>query len=210
MLQRSLVLQGGSTMKLRLSTLLAITVVIAPLAFSDTILNDPRAVFHPPSQIGGGGPPQSDITSTFFSFISPSGTSPTMTSPCVIGGVDDNVCDFLNLSGVDWTQLEFTVSPGGVLSSCQAQALSGFTNCDVLQQGNASTPTVFTFFGGTGIPDGTAFGFSTQGWATNTVFDVVANGAANTPEPSNMALLLGGLVFAFVLIKRTKIAKQSS
>jgi hypothetical protein len=188
-------------MKLRLSALLAFALTAASFAFSDPVLNDPKVVFHPPSQSGGGGPLESDITATFFTFFSPTGTSPG-TSACVIDGVDDAVCDFLNISGVDWTQLEFTVSPGGDLSSCQP--LYGFTNCDVLQQGDTSTPTVFTLSGGTGIPDGTAFGFSTQGWAADAEFDV----AANTPEPSKTAILLAGLLLAFVLIKRGASARQ--
>src|ERR1700722_1464516 len=104
-------------MILRLCGLLAMAIMIPPFGLSDPI-NDPKVVFHPPSQGGGGGPPESEITSTSFTFFSPSGTSPG-TSACVIDGVDDDVCDFLNISGVDWTQLEFTVSPGGDLSSCQ-------------------------------------------------------------------------------------------
>jgi hypothetical protein len=194
-------------MILRLGILLAVTAAMASYAFSDSVFDDPKVVFHPPSQSGGGGPPQSDLTGTIFSFISPTGTSPG-TSACVIDGVDDDVCDFLNLSGVDWTTLQFTVSPGGDLSSCQP--LFGFTNCDVSQQGNSTSPTIFTLSGGTGIPDGTAFGFSTQGWAEDALFDVVANGAANVPEPSSAASLLGGLVLVFVLLKRAKIAKQTT
>jgi hypothetical protein len=180
---------------------------MASLAFSDTVFDDPKVVFHPPSQSGGGGPPQSDITGTIFSFISPTGTSPS-TSACVIDGVDDDVCDFLNLSGVAWTTLQFTVSPGGDLSSCQPTF--GFANCDVSQQGDATSPTIFTLSGGNGIPDGTAFGFSTQGWAADAVFDVAANGASNVPEPSGTALLVGGLVLGFVLTKRAKIAKRTT
>ena len=187
-------------MKLRMSALLTVAVAITPFVFTNT-MSASKVVFHPPSQSGGGGPPESDITETSFTFFSPTGTSPG-TSPCVIDGVDDDVCDFLNVSGVDWTVLEFTVAPGGDLTSCQP--LFGFTNCDVLQPGDSTSPSIFTFTGGTGIPDGTAFGFSVQGWATNTEFDVVAN----TPEPSKSALLLVGLLIAFAVIKKYALAKR--
>ena len=182
-------------MKLRQMAALTIALTVIPFAFADPIVTDPKTVLHPPSQTGGGGPPQSDITGTAFSFISPTGTSPGP-SACVIGGVDDDVCDFLNLSGQDWTKLVFTASPGGDLSSCQPTY--GFTNCEVNQQGGPTTPTVFTFFGGTGIPDGVAFGFGVQGWDANTQFDVVAN----TPEPTKLTFLLVGLLVALSRIKR--------
>src|SRR3984885_1319253 len=191
-------------MILRLSVLLAVTVAMASYAFSDTVFDDPKVVLHPPSQSGGGGPPQSEITGTIFSFISPTGTSPG-TSACVIDGVDDDVCDFLNISGVDWTKLQFTVSPGGDLSSCEP--LYGFSNCDVLQQGGSGSPTIFALSGGTGIPDGTAFGLSTQGWAANAEFDVVANATTTTPEPRT-ATLLAGVLIAFVLTKRAVQARR--
>jgi hypothetical protein len=182
-------------MKLQRFAQFAMFVASAAFAFASPVLNDPIVVFHPPSQTGGGGPPQSDITGLSFSFTSPTGTSPG-TSACVIDGVDDDVCDFLNISGVTWTELEFTVSPGGDLSSCEP--IYGFSNCDVLQQGGTTSPTIFTFSGGTGIPDGVAFGFSTQGWASNADFAVTAN----APEPAETSLLLAGLLFAYVLRKR--------
>jgi hypothetical protein len=181
-------------MQIRQIAALTMAITATPFAFADTLLPDPKAVFHAPSQIGGGGPPESEITSTLFSFISPTGTSPG-TSPCVIGGVNDDVCDFLNLSGQDWTKLVFTASPGGDLSSCQP--LVGFTNCEVNQQGGPNIPTVFTFFGGPGIPNGVAFGFSTEGWEANTRFDVVAN----APEPAKLAFLVFGLLIAWLRMK---------
>src|SRR5438132_991821 len=168
---------------LRGGVMACLAITFASCALADIIPEDPKVVFHPPSQIGGGGPPQSQITGLLFSFLSPTGTSPgtgTGQSPCVIDGVADNVCDFLNISGQDWTQLVFTASPGADLSSCLP--IYGFTNCEVNQQGGPSSPTIFTFFGGPGIPDGVAFGFSVQGWSANTTFDVVAN----TPEPSTL------------------------
>ena len=181
-------------MKLPQFVFFALAIMVAPFAFAA------RVVFNPPSQVGGGGPPQSGITTTSFSFISPSGTSPG-TSACVINGVDDDVCDFLNISGLDWTHLQFTASPGDDLSSCQP--LYGFTNCDVDQQGGPNSPTVFTLFGGTGVPDGVAFEFAVQGWLSNTEFDVVANSSA--PEPSTTGLFLAGLLFVILLSRRAPL-----
>src|ERR1019366_5829741 len=78
---------------------------------------DPQVADLLPSEPGGGGPPESHIGGLSFSFISPSGSSPG-NSACVIAGVNDAVCDFVNVSGQTWSTLTFTISPGALLTSC--------------------------------------------------------------------------------------------
>jgi hypothetical protein len=139
-----------------------------------------------PSEIGGGGPPVSHIGGSLFSFLSSTGTSPG-TSACVINGVNDSVCDFVNVSGQTWSSLVWTILPGEPLTSCQFTI--GFTNCVVNQQGDATTPSIITFFGGAGILNTQAFGVAAVGWAPNTSFSL----AANVPEPTSFVLLMAGL-----------------
>jgi hypothetical protein len=176
------------------------------LSDDPVVSGDPVVVFHPPSQNGGSGPPQVGIIGLSFSFITPTGNSPltktSKTSPCVIGGLDDTTCDFLNLSGETWKALEFTASPGGDLSSCEPSY--GFTTCDIIKQGGPGSPTVFLLYGGKGIANDKGFDFVAQGWAADTTFDVVAN----VPEPSKTTLFLAGLLTACLVIKRTSTGQR--
>lgn len=152
------------------------------------LLEDPRVVVRPASTPGGGGPPQSQIGDLEFVFTSPSGTSPG-DSDCIIDGVPNPVCDFLNVSGQDWRTLEFSMSPGAqFLNTCLFFDV-GFTRCEITQIGDATTPSIFTFSGGEGIPNGTAFSVALEGWEPNTTFHV----RANVPEPATITLLLTGL-----------------
>ena len=148
--------------------------------------DDPFADLGDPSENGGGGPPISHIGGLTFTFSSQTGTSPG-TSPCVIAGISDSVCDFVNVSGQTWFNLVWTISPGSPFTTCLGTL--GFTNCSV-QQGDSTHPSIITFFGGPGISNAGAFGVSLVGWNAPTTVSV----AANVPEPSSVVLSVTALV----------------
>jgi hypothetical protein len=170
----------------------AIILACAFCASGDTLPADPQAGVHKPSHIGGGGPDASHIGTMTFTFLSPSGSSP-LSSPCLIvvapsDVVVDTPCDFVNSSGLDWTRLTISVSPGEPPVSC-SHTLFEFTNCSPIEQGGPTTPSVITFFGGT-IDENEAFRIPVNGWQPNTEFVVTAS----TPEPGTFALLLTSFV----------------
>ena len=172
---------------------------------ADPIPLDPKAVFHPPSQVGGGGPPTSEIASLPFSFTSPTGTSPG-TSSCVIAGVNDDPCDFVNVTGTNWTALYLVILPGDPSTSCSFLDI-GFTNCVIDQQGSSSLPSIIDFFGGPGIPNTDAFGVSLVGWSPGTTFEFSTNAPpVITPEPQTIMLALPGVLILIIGERWRKIS----
>ena len=158
------------------------------------VIGDPQAAELAPSVPGGGGPPISHIGGLTFTFVSATGTSPSQSS-CIIGGVNDDPCDFVNVSGQTWQQLTISANPGSLGTSC-AILDPFFANCSVTQ-GSSSIPSTITFFGGPGISTSEAFSLAVVGWAPNTVFDVSATvatpGMGSSPEPRTMFTALAGL-----------------
>lgn len=144
-----------------------------------------------PSVPGGGGPPISHIGGLTFSFISRTGTSPSQ-GPCFIEGIDNNPCDFVNVSGQTWQTLVFIASPGNTLTSC-AILEPFFTTCSVDQQGTSVLPSIVRFSGGPGIQSSEAFGLAVVGWAPDTTFTITANAPPAVPEPGTWCMMLLGL-----------------
>ena len=165
---------------------------------------DPQVADLAPSEPGGGGPPESHIGTLTFTFTSLLGTSPSQ-SACVIAGVNDDVCDFVNVSGQTWNTLTFVVSPGAPLTSCAAFN-SDLSSCAPVQQGDSTTPSILFFSGGQGLVNGEAFGIAIVGWSDNTSVLVCANGSCSgpptgvAPEPQSWLLLVVG-VGGFYLLR---------
>jgi hypothetical protein len=180
-------------------TLLSLTMLWALPAWGGVIIappGDPQVADLLPSEPGGGGPPASHIGGLTFSFTSATGTSPGL-SPCVIAGISDSVCDFVNVSGQAWETLTITVTPGHSLTACAPISVF-YSACVPTQQGDSSTPSILSFSGTPGIGDAEAFSLAVVGWDPGTRFAVSANGAPPpseaSPEPGTWLLLLGGLV----------------
>jgi len=145
-----------------------------------------------PPEPGGGGATRT-IKTTAFSFEGMIGNIP----PCYVGGSPVTQCQFLNDSGVDWDTLTLTINPGTEPVSCRPGF--GFTSC-IARQGTALLPTVVTFFGGVGIPEGEILHFKGLDWTTPTTFNAVANAV---PEPASIAFMASGIT-AIGLLRRLR------
>jgi hypothetical protein len=155
---------------------------------------DPQVQVREAGESGAGGPGTVTILTDNFTIITPTGDSPTDGTSCIVDGTMDQSCDLINGSGQTWTTLTLDIDPGEPFDSCSV--LDFFSGCPI-QQGGSGIDSIYYFSGGTGIPDGQAFGFSFSGWEADTEF----TGSADTPEPASSALML---FFCMLLAVRSR------
>jgi hypothetical protein len=149
-------------------------------------ITDPQIQVRDAGESGGGGPGTVTVFNQAFTVVTPTGNSPT-DSPCIVNGFSDQACDLINDSGQNWTTLTIDINPGQSFDSCAV--LDFFAACQFIQHGGGGMDSIVYVYGGGGLPNGQAFGFSFLGWAAGTQLTASANAVA-IPEPASSTLIV--------------------
>lgn len=109
--------------------------------------------------------------------------------------------DYYNGNSFALASLTFTILPGdpaGITDSmfaCGIQTqltLLPFSNCRFSQFGGATTPTILSFYGGSGLPTHSHFDVEMNGFQPNSSVSAEATPLL-TPEPGMAVLILSGI-----------------
>ena len=168
-------------------------------AISSNSLEDPRLIVRRLKRGSAIDPGSAVFSGLTFGFESVDGTG---------------IFDFFNAGRYDLSKLTFTITPGGPSGDVLSEFVCGFdsqmagsmpfTSCTFQQTGSSNTPTILSFYGGSGLPAGSYFGVDLTGFPDNA--QVKANAvtsALDTPEPPAVYLMLAGMI-ALLAVRRKR------
>jgi hypothetical protein len=164
-------------------------------------ITDPQIQVRDPSESGGGGAGTVTVFTDAFTVFTPTGSSPT-DSACIVNGLSDQSCDLINDSGQNWTTLTIDITPGQSFDSCAV--LDFFAACQFIQHGGSGMDSIIYAYGGAGLPNGQAFGFSFLGWAADTQLTASANTIA-IPEPASSTLIVAACALMAIRARRPRL-----